>query len=46
MKMSDLAIEEGDAYHAYRSELRNARRDEINRLARERYHLATTSFHG
>ena len=38
MKMSELTIEERNAYHAYRSQLRNARRDEINHLARERYH--------
>src|SRR6266540_5892006 len=30
MKMSELTTEERDAYHAYRSELRNARPDEIN----------------
>lgn len=38
LRMADLTQDEKTAYRAYRAELRSRRRDEVNRLARLRYH--------
>jgi len=36
--VADLTPEEQDAHRAYRKQLRDAKREELNRQARERYH--------
>jgi hypothetical protein len=36
--VADLTFEEAEAHREYRRQLRAARRDEVNRLAREWYH--------